>query len=357
MKYIPRIGTLLAGLLFFFGGKAAAQKAGNVYARIDSFINTTTPRPFNGAVVVTQRGKVRYAKAHGYADFRTKKPLSVNDRFSSMSIAKQVTATLVLQQVAKGTIDLNASVGQYLPDLKKYAWAGTVTIRQLLNHSSGLPSDALGDTLRFAPGTQFGYSNAGYNLLGRVLEKQSGKSYQELVGAIFRKCGMDRSGYPPSGLQSDLLKGHPVNRDNTVTENGKATFPVSYYFSSHLVVTAEDLDSWNECLHNGKLLPPDLYRQMTTYSVTNRHPLFGSEAIGYGFGLRINDKAVPKEIGHTGYSPVAGYTAVNLYYPETRTSVIVLENQAYENFDIAYYFEAGIRNIILESGLLKPPNR
>ncbi|MNU09327.1 hypothetical protein D3C72_2558320 [compost metagenome] len=59
------------------------------------------------------------------------------------------------------------------------------------------------------------------------------------------------------------------------------------------------------------------------------------------------------EIGHTGFHPGEGFTAVNLYYPKTKTSVIVMENAANENFDIAYYFEQEIRKIALESKLLK----
>ena len=60
-----------------------------------------------------------------------------------------------------------------------------------------------------------------------------------------------------------------------------------------------------------------------------------------------------REIGHTGFHPIAGYTAVNLYYPDSNTSVIVLENQAHERFEIAYYFEQAVREIVLGSHLLK----
>jgi len=113
------------------------------------------------------------------------------------------------------------------------------------------------------------------------------------------------------------------------------------------------LAKWNECLHNGKLLKPATYKMMTSYSITNTHTLFSYNPIGYGYGLRINDKDSIMEIGHTGFHPSEGFTAVNLYYPKTKISVIVMENQANENFDIAYYFEQEIRKIIKESNLLK----
>jgi len=87
--------------------KAEAQQKDDYSAKIDSLIKTTTPRIFNGVVFIQQNGKEKYYKAFGYADFNKKTPLEINDRFSTMSIAKQITATLILQEVEKGTIDLN----------------------------------------------------------------------------------------------------------------------------------------------------------------------------------------------------------------------------------------------------------
>ena len=104
---------------------------------------------------------------------------------------------------------------------------------------------------------------------------------------------------------------------------------------------------------NGKILKNESYQKMINYSVTNIHTLFNEKEIGYGYGLRINDKADFFEIGHTGFSPPAGFTAVNLYYPEKKVSVTVLENQATDDFDIAYYFEQEIRNLVIKSDLVK----
>ena len=92
---------------------------------------------------------------------------------------------------------------------------------------------------------------------------------------------------------------------------------------------------------------------MINYSITNIHTLFSESEIGYGYGLRINDKAKNFEIGHTGFSPPAGFTAVNLYYPKEKLKINNKENVGTENFDIAYYFESEIRKVMLESELLK----
>jgi D-alanyl-D-alanine carboxypeptidase len=328
------------------------QKKDGYAAKIDSLIQITNPRSFNGVVFVQQDGKIKYAKAYGYSDFNKKTQLKISDKFSTMSIAKQFTAVLILQEVEKGTIDLQMPIRKYLPDFK-YSWADTITVHQLLTNTSGLNSEDIDKPLKFASGTAFNYSNIGYYVAGQVLEKQSHKSFEELVTALFKKCKMDNSYYPNESNSKFLTKGHTIKKDGSYKLNEKLNFDIHNYFGSHLIVTAPDLAKWNECLHNGRLLKPDTYKMMTSYSITNAHKLFSEKPIGYGYGLRINDKDSIMEIGHTGFHPSEGFTAVNLYYPKTKTSVIVMENQANENFDIAYYFEQEIRKIARQSNLLK----
>jgi len=331
---------------------ADAQQKDNYSSKIDSLLKTTNPRGFNGVVFIQQNGKTKYEKAYGYADFNKKTPLKTSENFSTMSIAKQITATLILQEVEKGTIDLHKPIRKYLPDFK-YSWGDTVTVHHLLNHTSGLYSDNLKPNLKFKTGKEFSYSNIGYYVAGMVLEKQSGKTFNQLVTTLFKKCKMNNSSYPTEISSKLLTKGHTIRRDGSFKLNEKSNFDPDHYFGSHLIVTAPDLAKWNECLHNGKLLKPSTYQLMTNYSITNAHQVFSESPIGYGYGLRINNKADIYEIGHTGFHLGEGFTAVNLYYPKTKTSIIVMENQANENFDIAYYFEQEIRKIVKKSELLK----
>ena len=351
MRHFFKLASFVMAILLT-SCNADAQQKDDYSTKIDSLIKNTDPRTFNGVVFIQQNGKEKYSKAFGYVDLNKKTPLKINDRFSTMSIAKQITATLILLEVEKGTIDLHQPIRKYLPDFK-YSWADTVTIHHLLNHTAGLYSDDLKPNLKFKAGTEFSYSNVGYYVAGMVLEKQSGKSFQELVTALFKKCKMNNSSYPTEVSNKLLTKGHTIRKDGSFKLNEKSDFNASNYFGSHLIVTASDLAKWNECLHNGKLLKPETYKLMTTYSTTATHQLFGENTIGYGYGLRINDKTDIYEIGHTGFHPGEGFTAVNLYYPKTRTSVIVMENVANENFDIAYYFEQEIRKIVMDSKLLK----
>lgn len=349
MKQIFRFLFLI---ILFASCISSAQQKENYSEQIDSLLKMKSPREFNGVVYIEQNGKTKYAKAYGFADFNKKIPLKIDDKFSTMSIAKQITATLILQEVEKGTIDLHTPIRKYLPDFK-YSWADTITVHNLLNHTSGLNSEDINKPLKFKTGTDFSYSNIGYSVIGEILEKQSHKSFQELVTALFKKCKMNNSSYPTEDTSKYLTKGHTIKKDGTLTQFEKISFTPTQFFGSHLIVTAPDLAKWNECLHNGKLLKPEIYKMMTTYSVTNAHQLFSKKPIGYGYGLRINDKEDIMEIGHTGFHPNEGFTAVNLYYPKTKTSIIVMENQANENFDIAYYYEQQVRKIINESTLLK----
>lgn len=351
MKQLFKMASI-AIALFFISCQSSAQQKDDYSAKIDSLLKIINPRPFNGVVYIQQNGKQKYSKAFGFSDFNKKTPLKISDHFSTMSIAKQITATLILQEVEKGKIDLKVPIRQYLPDFQ-YSWADSVTVHQLLNHTSGLYSDDLKPNLKLQNGKEFSYSNIGYSVAGLVLEKQSGKKFAELVTALFKKCKMNHSFYPDENSSKVLVKGHTVRKDGTFRLNEKSDFEPDYYFGSHLIVTAPDLATWNEALHNGKLLKPATYKMMTNYSITATHQVFSENPIGYGYGLRINDKADVYEIGHTGFHPSEGFTALNLYFPKTKTSVIIMENVGNENFDIAYYFEQGVRNIVKKSQLLK----
>ncbi|RZL34472.1 MAG: class A beta-lactamase-related serine hydrolase, partial [Pedobacter sp.] len=325
-------------IILFTSCNSSAQQKDNYAAKIDSLLKTKNPRAFNGVVYIRQAGKTKYEKAYGLANFNKKTPLKIDDKFSTMSIAKQFTATLILQEVEKGTIDLHSPIRKYLPNFE-YAWADTITVHQLLNNTSGLYSENLSKPLKFKPGSAFSYSNIAYYVAGLVLEKQSGKSFETLLTALFKKCKMDNSAYPNVTNGQHLVKGHTIKKDKTYRLNEKSDFDPEDYFGSHLIVTAQDLAKWNDCLHNGKIIKPATYKMMTNYVITNQHQVFSEKPIGYGYGLRINDKADIYEIGHTGFHPSEGFTAINLYYPKTKTSIIILENVGNENLDIAYHFE------------------
>lgn len=352
-KLMNKILTYSLIILSFLMLSCSASKIlenKSTFEKIDSLVVTNMPRNFSGVVLISENGKNIYQKTHGFSDETKTTRLKINQQFSSMSIAKQVTATLILLEFEKGKIDLNSPISKYLKNFN-YSWASKVKVHHLLNNSSGIDSWEIKENLLFEPGTQFKYSNIGYALLGQILENITKNKYENLVNNLFSNLKMNNSFYPKEKFPT-------VNSYFISQEKGRSLvtdFPLKseYFHGSNLTVSAPDLAKWNFALHNGKILKPETYQKMIHYSITNIHTLFSEKEIGYGYGLRINDKENIVEYGHTGFMPTAGFTAVNLYYPKNKISVIVLENQATDNFDIAYYFEEQIRKIVVNSNLIK----
>lgn len=339
----------IALLLFFVSNQSIFAQKDNYSAKIDSLIKTNSVRPFNGTILVSQKGKTKYSKAYGYSDFAKKTPLKLDDPFVILSNSKQITAVLILQEVEKGKIVLITPIKKYLPNLKQ-PWTSTVTVENLLNHTSGIVD--LEKPTIFPVGSQFKYSDLNYILLAQIIERVTNKTYETVVTELFKKNYMRDSFFPNDANKDEVVNGRQFSKDGTTKEIKGVIVPKDRIPAAGLVSTVEDLAIWNNLLHNGKLLNVGTYGRMTTYTITNQHSVFGDKEIGYGYGIRINDESKIKEFGHTGIVPDQGFTSVNLYYPKTQTSIIVLENQAFDNLDIAYYFETEIRKIVLNSGLL-----
>ena len=137
MNVLPRISAAIAILLLFSTNYSQGQISKNNIAVLDSLLETQSPRPFNGVVLITQDDDVLYQKALGFKNFEQRTALEGNDQFVINSNSKQITAALILLEVEKGTINLQVAINTYLPKLKQ-DWANTVTVHQLLNHTHGI---------------------------------------------------------------------------------------------------------------------------------------------------------------------------------------------------------------------------
>lgn len=343
------IRFFIAITALFSGTMLAAQTGNDFTAKIDSVLQAAAVRPFSGVVMITQQGKTKYLKAYGYADFIRKTPLKTDDQFVLLSNSKQITAVLVLQEYEKGHLQLQDAIRKYLPGIQQ-SWADTVTIHQLLNHTSGIAG--LDMPLSFVPGTQFRYSDLNYMLLGKIVAHAAGKSYRVLVNELFSKCGMKHSYFPDAKNTGMLVHGMHYNSKGEKQEVSAMIIPEDRIPAAGIVSTVYDMSTWNELLYNGKLLKPAAFQLMRSYSIKATHPVFGDKEIGYGYGIRVNDQSLPVEYGHTGIVPDQGFTSLLLYYPATRTSIVVLENQAFENMQISYAIEIAIKKIVLQSRTL-----
>lgn len=320
-------------------------------SKIDSLIKRTSPRKFNGVILITKEGKTKYSKAFGYSDFESKTQLTGNENFLIKSNSKQVTAVLILKEVEKGRIDLEIPIKHYLPNLTQ-PWVDSVKVHHLLNFSSGITS--VDRPLLFKPGTDFMYGVTTYTMLANILEKVTGQTYINLANELFKELNMSNSYcYEENKSNPNLVNGY-INTNNTfeireLPNQGQAW--IDHIPAGGIVSNLRDLNIWDNKLHTGKILKPESYQRMITYDIMDDHEAFGKEKIGYGYGVRVSDKVQPTYIGHGGKG--MGFVSIKIYFPESDVSLIVCENQYHEDNDLAYYHESSIREIVMNSSLVK----
>ncbi|MDF2932852.1 MAG: serine hydrolase [Chryseobacterium sp.] len=341
--------TVLPFFLFLCMNTFAQHKE-SWSAKIDSLIQTKQPTTFNGVILITKKGKPQYSKAFGLKNLKTKLPLTMNDQFEIMSNSKQITSVLLLKEVEKGKVDLGSPIKKYLPYLKQ-SWADSVTVHQLLNHTHGI-SD-IEKPLLFKPGTDFKYGNLSNILLGKIIEKSSGKTYSEAADELFKNSKMKNTFCFSKDNKRNLVSGHMI------TENDFKVVDSSFITEENLpadgiITTAKDLAIWNDNLHKGKILSHKMYKKMSTESAKSQHDVFGKEKMGYGYNIRIAENIGIKYLGHTGLGD--GFSSLNIYILKSDISLIILENQMNENSELFYYFETLIKDIVLRSELVDTLN-
>lgn len=318
---------------------------------LDSLFTTSSLRPFNGSVLISQSGKPIYERVFGHADVLKKTAWPRHPQFVIGSVSKQITAVLVLRACDQGLLDLHVPIHKYLPQLSQ-PWADTVTVHHLLNHTSGLRTKT--QPLTFHPGSQFSYSNDGYALLGEIVAAVNVKSYEDLVQALFKRCKMRHSNTPSDRGPKNMLEGFSRQMDGSIAMD-KTTFENTLVSAGGLISNPQDIARWNEMLHSRrKLLSPETYKSMTTASSMRNHPIFGN--VDYGYGLQFTHDDGIAEISHGGYAP--GFVTVNFYYPETQISLVIMENLDWKDpaFKQSFSYEMEARKRLRASELLDGPS-
>jgi CubicO group peptidase (beta-lactamase class C family) len=278
--------------------------------------------------------------AYGTADLEQGLAATPRSVYRIGSVTKQYTAAAVMQLMEQGALALDDSIGAHLDRLPE-AWRG-VTIRQLLNHTSGIPSytdlgaewqkrwaeemlprTILGMTaerpMDFAPGTKWSYNNTGYILLGMLIEKHAGTNW----GADLRDRFVTplALGATTNCLNAPLVPGRipGYERQGNGWRNMDRIAMTQPYAAGAICATAGDVARWNQLLHTGKVVSPASYRMMTTPE--------GAAATGpmkYGFGLATDSIAGRPMIIHGG--GIHGFITANAWVPGAELSVTVLTN-------------------------------
>ena len=319
----------------------AAQPA-DFSTRADAILAAAYPADGPGAAaIVTRGGRVVYAGGRGLADVEGQRPITADTVFRLGSITKQFTAAVILQLVAEGRISLDDPLTRFLPDYPQPG--GAATIRQLLNHTSGIqsytgiPGWMAGDNPARAhttaemvgifrdlpapsrPGEAWAYNNSGYVLLGAVIEAVTGRPWHQAVDErIARPLGLSTIRYGVDGESAPAMA-----RGYTASENGQAPARPIHMSVPHaagaLVGTVGDLARWAQALHGGRVVSRALYREMTSPT-----RLRGGGTQPYGFGLGFTDIRGHATIGHGG--GIFGFNTDSAYIPSADLFVAVFAN-------------------------------
>ena len=301
-------------------------------------------REFSGVAIVAKGNDIDFSYVNTFVAKGRDSDDKVNlhSEFLIGSLSKQITAAIVLRLVDQGKIVLDKPVGVYLPDLKP-EWKNKVTVRNLLNHTSGIV--ALEKPLESDPGNKFKYNNLNYNILGEIASRLTHKSYPQLAQEVFNFCGMKES-YPgtefmPKGIQ-------PVGyAEVSFGSYKKIDQPISFESlpSAGVVSTAPDLVHWTQCLHKDNLISKKMHQEMVKSAATRMHRWGG---LGYGFAMQLYQKNSVIEWSHSGY--VSGFISTLSYYPKQDITMIVLENTSWKPDDMnrVFYYHDKLRQMFVE---------
>jgi len=247
---------------------------------------------FSGTVLVTKNGAILIKKAYGLADYEWRIKNTIDTKFQLASVTKQFTAAAILQLVDSGRLSLNDKLSKFFPDYPK---ADSISIHMLLSHTSGramgfkeialssISSDSAYTAIKkipfeCSPGTKSAYSNIGYYLLAKIIEKVSGEHYASFLKKnIFDKAGMSNTGVS--------------NNDSIVTKKAKVYYhnAEGFIHNPHInweinlghdgiYSTVEDLAIWDKTLYGTTILSAAMKEKMfTPYSAEN-----------WGYGFIIN---------------------------------------------------------------------
>jgi CubicO group peptidase (beta-lactamase class C family) len=318
-------------------------------AKFDSLLSAYAVNgQFNGTVLVAKKGNILFEKAYGYRDADKHILHEPSDIFQIGSLTKQFTSAVIMQLVNEHKLSLNDKLYKYFPGFPN---GSKITIHHLLTHTSGL-HDYTGDTTfmgadvtqtytrkhliaafqkykpDFAPGTNWSYSNTGYSMLGYIIEKMTGKSYEKNVRErILKPLGMTHSGFDFTHLH-DTQKSTGYFSISKESGNEAPVVDSTLSFSAGaLYSTVEDMYKWERSMYTEKILPQSSWKKIFT-PYKNR----------YGYGWEIDSVYGMMVTAHSG--GIHGFTSFITRIPQEELTVILLDNSMRDLSKIAMKLSA-----------------
>jgi CubicO group peptidase (beta-lactamase class C family) len=311
---------------------------------------------FSGAVLIMKQGKVLLREAYGLADREWNIPNTPETKFRIGSVTKQFTATCILLLAEQNKLSLDDKLSKYF---QGYPKGDSVTIHMLLNHTSGIANytDIVGfehvasssiskDSMiaffknrpyGFSPGTKWNYSNSGYFLLGCIIEKVSGQSYERyLQENVLGKLGMTNTGADRSDTVLSMRARGYSKKDNHYVN---ADFiSMEWPFSAGVMYsTIDDLYKWDRSLYGTTIL-----------SAASKEKMFRPGMRNYGYGFIIDSAENHFRIWHNGGIP--GFLTHFTRFVEDDLCVVVFSN----NESSADLIDAGLTSILFDIPIIIP---
>lgn len=353
MKKLLKLTLILA--LFGQACQPSKEKSKTLTSELDSIFAASPD--FSGVVLIADKGQPVYHKAFRYTNFETKSPIDTASIFELASVSKTFTGVMIGSLQEQGKLMYDEPIEKYIPGLPYPA----ITVRHLLNHTSGLPdyqkimdehwdkskpagnADIIEYLKRYhppklsEPGEQYTYSNTGYVLLGSIVEKVSGRDFVELcrerIFIPLKMTSTDIRSIAEKAVLKNLALGHiyvPEKKRYVLADS----FPSSNYVfwlgarkgPGRISSTSTDLLKWDRALYTEGLVKKETLVEAFTPSKLKDDSLSN---YGLGWELRTHP-LLGKVVWHSGDNP--GYKTALVRYIEVDKTVIVLSNTGPEKF-------------------------
>lgn len=295
------------------------------------------------SIAVTRQSQIIFSRSYGLSDVENQVRVTPRTLFRVGSITKPITATAAMILAERGQLDLDASVQRYCRAFPDKLWL--LTTRELLAHKGGVRafhlengsspellstshydrvSDSLqlfeNDALAFKPGTQYEYSNYGYDLVGCALEGASGKPFADLLrSVIFQAVGMSATRFDDvAQIIANRSRSYTHTKDGTI-QNARCIDLSNRIPAAGILAAADDMARFAIALESGKLLSPKSLKAMWTEQATD-----SGKSTGYSLGWMIRNHHGARVVAHTGEQP--GSSTLLYLIPEKQVSFVVLAN-------------------------------
>jgi CubicO group peptidase (beta-lactamase class C family) len=317
----------------------AQQPNDSLAQKLDEYlVSANNLYKFNGSALIAEKGKIIFQKSFGFKNVATHSLNDSSSIFQIGSVTKQFTATVILKLQEEGKLSVQDKLSKYFPEFK---YADEIRLENLLMHTSGIYNytNDIDDNdsaivcnpvnkqllldmifkrpLDFKPGTKFAYDNSGYYLLGLIIEKVTGKSYEQNIrDIIFTPLQMTHSLFDfRNSKDTNIAIGYKKlnEKEQSIAQRWDSTVT---YAAGGIFSTTGDMYRWAKAVAGKEILSAASWK--TAFMPHMEH---------YGYGWFIDSLYGEKFVSHSGGLP--GFMSDFTYYPDKDVTIILLNNEGY----------------------------